>query len=110
MHAMNPMRIRDAGNGDAAAIASIYNTYVRESVATFEIEAVSDAAMRDRIADVQARGLPWLGGKTGAVYVDTPTPVRGKPARHTREPWRPPSTLRRMPLASGSAGSCTRSW
>ena len=66
MHAISPLRIRDAGNGDAVAIASIYNAYVRDSVATFEIEVVTEAAMRDRIAEVQARGLPWLVAEDGS--------------------------------------------
>ena len=54
------VRIRDAGAMDAVAIASIYNGYVAGSVATFELEAVAADAMRTRVADVQARGLPWL--------------------------------------------------
>ena len=52
--------IRDAGPGDAAAIAAVYNVHVRATIVTFELDAVTDTDMRDRIARVQAVGLPWL--------------------------------------------------
>jgi len=52
--------IRDAVPVDAPAIAAIYNREVLTGTATFELEAVVDAAMAGRIAAVQARGLPWL--------------------------------------------------
>jgi phosphinothricin acetyltransferase len=52
--------IRPATPADAAAIASIYNHYVANSVITFEEEAVTAPAMAQRIADIQALDLPWL--------------------------------------------------
>jgi L-amino acid N-acyltransferase YncA len=52
--------IRPAREGDAEAIARIYNHYVLNTVITFEEEAVSTADMAGRIADVGALGLPWL--------------------------------------------------
>ena len=52
--------IREATAGDAVAIAAIYNHYVNHDIATFELEAVAAEAMRERIAAVQAQGLPWL--------------------------------------------------
>lgn len=52
--------IRDAGPGDAAAIAAIYNPYIAGTTVSFEEEAVSAGEMRDRIAAVQDGGLPWL--------------------------------------------------
>ncbi len=52
--------LREATSDDAAAIAAIYNHYVLESAISFEEEAVAAAAMAQRIADVQAAGLPWL--------------------------------------------------
>jgi phosphinothricin acetyltransferase len=52
--------IRSATAADAAAIASIYNHYVAETVVTFVEAAVSAQAMAARIADVQAQDLPWL--------------------------------------------------
>lgn len=52
--------VRPATTADAAAIASIYNHYVANSVITFEEEAVTASVMARRIADVQALDLPWL--------------------------------------------------
>ncbi len=59
-------RIRDATAVDAGAIAAIYNGYVAGSIATFEVDPVADGAMQARIADVRARGLPWLLAEDGA--------------------------------------------
>lgn len=55
-----PVTIRDAASSDAASLAAIYNLHVRGTIVTFELEPVSDAEMARRIAEVQARGLPWL--------------------------------------------------
>jgi L-amino acid N-acyltransferase YncA len=52
--------IRDAGPGDAAAIAAVYNVHVRATIVTFELDAVTDTDMCERIGRVQAAGLPWL--------------------------------------------------
>ena len=54
------MHIRDANARDAAAIAAIYNPFVRNSAISFEEAEVSADAMQDRMADVQAANLPWL--------------------------------------------------
>lgn len=51
--------IRAVTAADAAAIAEIYNHYVRETVITFEETPVSIDEMTRRIADVNAR-YPWL--------------------------------------------------
>ena len=51
--------IRTARPADAAAIADIYNHYVRETVITFEETPVSAEEMARRIADIGAR-YPWL--------------------------------------------------
>jgi len=56
---VSTIRIRDAHSCDAAAIAAIYNAYVCSSVITFEMTEVSADDMVRRIADVQARTLPW---------------------------------------------------
>jgi phosphinothricin acetyltransferase len=59
--------IRECTAGDAAAIAEIYNHYVRETVITFEETPVSAAEMAQRIADVAAR-YPWhVSDDAGAV-------------------------------------------
>jgi len=54
------VRIRSALPSDAAAIARIYNYYVKNTVINFEEELVSAEAMATRIADVQRASLPWL--------------------------------------------------
>lgn len=60
--------VRPATAADAAAIAAIYNHYIRETVITFEEEPVAEAEMARRIADVQAGALPWLvADEAGAV-------------------------------------------
>ena len=59
------MDIRDANTGDAAAIARIYNGYVRDTTTTFELDEVDDAEMTRRIGEVQSRGLPWLVAEAG---------------------------------------------
>lgn len=51
--------IRACRADDAAAIAEIYNRYVRDTVITFEETPVSAAEMASRIADFGAR-YPWL--------------------------------------------------
>lgn len=50
--------IRACRANDAAAIAEIYNHYVRTTVVTFEEAPVTAAEMTQRIADVSAR-YPW---------------------------------------------------
>ncbi|MFP5391979.1 MAG: N-acetyltransferase family protein, partial [Gammaproteobacteria bacterium] len=54
------MHIRDARAGDARAITAIYNHFILNTTVTFEEEAQTPAALAQRIADVQAQGLPWL--------------------------------------------------
>jgi phosphinothricin acetyltransferase len=51
--------IRAATSIDAAAIAGIYNYYLRETAITFEETPVSDDEVARRIEDVVAR-YPWL--------------------------------------------------
>jgi L-amino acid N-acyltransferase YncA len=52
--------IRDATPDDAAAIAALYNPYVRDTVITFEFDEVSCEDMGARIAKVLGLGLPWI--------------------------------------------------
>jgi phosphinothricin acetyltransferase len=54
-----PAATRFAAHHDAAAIAEIYNRYVRETVITFEETPVAAHEMARRIADVAAR-YAWL--------------------------------------------------
>jgi L-amino acid N-acyltransferase YncA len=65
--------IRQASAADAAAIADIYNHYIRETIITFEELEVSSAEIAKRIAGVSAASLPWLvlemqGGIVGYAY------------------------------------------
>jgi len=54
------MQVRAAHADDAQAIAAIYNPFIANTTISFEEQAVTDAEMARRIADVQAAGLPWL--------------------------------------------------
>ena len=51
--------IRSVHHSDAKAISEIYNFYVKNTVITFEEEAVSENEMRNRIDNVTKR-FPWL--------------------------------------------------
>jgi L-amino acid N-acyltransferase YncA len=54
------VEIRPALPADADAIAAIYRHHVLHGTGTFEEEPPSVATMTARLADVQARGWPWL--------------------------------------------------
>ena len=83
-----PVSIRDAADGDLARIQQIYAHHVLHGTASFELEPPTPDQMRDRRADVLARGMPYLvaevdGVVRGYAYV---TPYRPRPAyRHTVE-------------------------
>lgn len=51
--------LRPVRKEDAAAIAAIYNPYVRDTVISFEQAPVSEADMTQRIRDYTAQ-YPWL--------------------------------------------------
>lgn len=57
--------IRFATTGDAAQICAIYNHYVSNSSATFEVDAVSEQAMAERISAAGAK-YPWLVAERAA--------------------------------------------
>jgi phosphinothricin acetyltransferase len=84
---MPTTRIRPASVSDAARIRAIYNHYIAATTITFEEDAVSEAEMAQRIADVGAT-LPWLvlevdGQVAGYAYA---TKWRVRPAyRHSVE-------------------------
>jgi phosphinothricin acetyltransferase len=52
--------IRPATTDDAGAIARIYDHYIRETVVTFEEEAVPASEMARRIETVLSASLPYL--------------------------------------------------
>ena len=55
--------IRAASDGDAEAIARIYNHYILNTVVTFEEETITSTDMSARMADVASASLPWLVGE-----------------------------------------------
>jgi L-amino acid N-acyltransferase YncA len=59
------VEIRVALESDAAALARIYNYYVMNTCATFEIRAIEPADMAHRLARSSARDLPWLVADDG---------------------------------------------
>lgn len=52
--------IRPYAPGDEAAIVDIYNHYILHTSVTFEEEALTPGAMRERIQGYTDQGLPWL--------------------------------------------------
>ena len=52
--------IRPADTADVPAIQAIYAHHVLHGLASFEEEPPDQAEMRRRLADLQARGLPYL--------------------------------------------------
>lgn len=63
------MHIRDSTIADAAAIVAIYNPYVVGTTITFEEDPVTAGDMAERIAGVQAAGLPWLVAEEGGEVI-----------------------------------------
>lgn len=57
---MSETVVRDAAAADAAAIATIYNHYVTDSIVTFEEEPVTAEEIANRMAKVRGAALPWL--------------------------------------------------
>lgn len=52
--------VRPARTDDAAAMTVIYNAYIRDSVATFEVVPIDAEEMERRMSRLWERGLPWL--------------------------------------------------
>ena len=64
-----PVVVRAAVASDAAAIATIYNVYVRDTVITFEVDPVSDHDMAARVDKVTTAGLPYLVAEEAGVIL-----------------------------------------
>jgi len=62
--------VRRARPDDAAAMAVIYNAYVRESVATFELVPIDADEMQRRMSRLTERGLPWLVAEDDILAAD----------------------------------------
>lgn len=52
--------VRLVSDRDCAAIARIYNHYIRETVITFEEQEISRQDVEARVAEVRGMALPWL--------------------------------------------------
>ncbi len=52
--------IRDATQADAAAIAAIYNPFVKDSAVTFEVDEVPEEEIARRIHERRTGGLPFI--------------------------------------------------
>ncbi|MFC0531404.1 GNAT family N-acetyltransferase [Phytohabitans kaempferiae] len=82
------MNIRSATPADLDTVAGIYGHYVEHTVATFDTTPLTVDQWRAKLADLTARGLPFLvadegGGPVGFAYAG---PWRPKPAYlHTVE-------------------------
>jgi len=70
--------LREASFEDAPALAEIYAHHVLHGFGTFEEEPPSAEELGQRLAEVRARGLPWLvaedeedGGLLGYAYAST---------------------------------------
>lgn len=83
--------IRQATAADGAALAAIYNHYVRETVVTFETDEVTAADMAARVDKLATAGLPWLvaveaGDTDGVMGYAYAGPFKERPAwRHCLE-------------------------
>lgn len=62
-------RIRPATLQDAAAVQAIYAFHVANGTATFDTEAPDAAFWRDKIAQVTARGWPFLVAEQAGIVV-----------------------------------------
>ena len=62
------MTIRPCKTADAAVIAAIYNSYVRDTVITFEETPVGADEMARRITETTAR-FPWLAWDDGGTVI-----------------------------------------
>ncbi|WP_061961360.1 GNAT family N-acetyltransferase [Demequina flava] len=80
--------IRPATTDDAAAIAALYNPYVRDTVITFEYDEVSANTIAERMGAILDKDLPYLvaeedGAPVGYAYA---SPYRPRAAYlHTVE-------------------------
>lgn len=63
------LQIRDARQGDAAALAGIYNPYVLETTITFEETTVTPADMAVRVAEAAESRLPFLVAESAGALV-----------------------------------------
>lgn len=63
---MDDISIRPIGDADHAAVAGIYNHYIRETVVTFEEVEIDAGEIARRVDRVSAQDFPWLVVERGA--------------------------------------------
>jgi phosphinothricin acetyltransferase len=61
--------LREATADDAPGVAGIYASHVLHGFGTFEETPPSAEEMAQRLAEVRARGLPWLVAEDGGVLL-----------------------------------------
>jgi L-amino acid N-acyltransferase YncA len=66
LHA-GPTLIRPSTEADIGAITEIYRFHVRNGTGSFELDAPEADPMRQRRADIIAKGLPWLVAERAGV-------------------------------------------
>ena len=59
--------IREVRESDAQAIVDIYNYYILNSTATFEVEPLSGEQMRERIADISQKFPYFVDERDGQI-------------------------------------------
>lgn len=62
-------RIRPATPDDSAAIADIYNYYIKKTTVTFEEEPISPSEMARRMEEASSASLPWVVAELGGRVV-----------------------------------------
>ncbi|MEZ5682288.1 MAG: N-acetyltransferase family protein [Erythrobacter sp.] len=60
---MADLQIRPAHPGDARAISAIYDYHVAHGTASFDSEGPSEAEWAQKVADISAKGWPFLVGE-----------------------------------------------
>ncbi|HXI13794.1 MAG TPA: arsinothricin resistance N-acetyltransferase ArsN1 family B [Thermoanaerobaculia bacterium] len=73
------IEIRPAEIADAGSLARIYNFYIKETIVTFEEEALDAADMVERLLDVQRESFPWLVAVRGGEVVGYAYATKWKP-------------------------------
>jgi phosphinothricin acetyltransferase len=80
--------LREADPRDVTRIAAIYAHHVLTGLASFEVEPPDETEIARRLAEVRARGLPYLVAEAGARVLGYAyaAPYRARPAyRYTLE-------------------------
>jgi L-amino acid N-acyltransferase YncA len=76
---MSDAEIRPASEHDLAAVAAMYAHYVEHTVITFDLEAPSLEAWRERHRAAAAAGRPWLVADSGGALAGYATASAFRP-------------------------------